>query len=193
MRGAKGKAKAKGGARGRGAQVGEASGGEAGVELPSLRLSGGGPPVQRDCASTGTPPPVQRHCVSTGTGAGTSAAATGRRRHRHDVGCGHAAEGERGFSVLPFAPAAARPAALAVRCGLWLAPWTLAALYPSLGPRVSISRGVGSGIGGAHGQPDSQTTRTSGGRWECGMRRPDFYRLARRVDSIPFLRRGMSG
>lgn len=168
MRGAKGKAKAKGGARGGGAQVGEASGGEAGVELPSLRLSGGGPPVQRDCASTGTPPPVQRHCVSTGTGAGTSAAATGRRRHRHDV---DAAEGERGFSVLPFAPAAARPAALAVRCGLWLAPWTLAALYPSLGPRPSrqhLARRGQRNRGRARParQPNDQDQRWPVGMWD---------------------------
>jgi hypothetical protein len=114
MRGAKGKAKAKGGARGGGAQVGEASGGEAGVELPSLRLSGGGPPVQRDCASTGTPPPVQRHCVSTGTGAGTSAAATGRRRHRHDVGCGRGGKGLFGAAFCSGCGAACRTG-----CALW--------------------------------------------------------------------------
>lgn len=114
MRGAKGKAKAKGGARWgctsrrskRGAGLREWSGRWPGL----LRLSG-------DCASTGT-----------GAGAGTSAAATGRRRHRHDVGCGR---GERGFSVRPFAAAAARPAALAVGCG-WLPGRALSL------PRVSV-------------------------------------------------------
>jgi hypothetical protein len=125
MRGAKGKAKAKGGARWgctsrrskRGAGLREWSGRWPGL----LRLSG-------DCASTGT---------------GTSAAATGRRRHRHDVGCGR---GERGFSVRPFAAAAARPAALAVGCVLWLAPWPR--FIPASRQRL---RGAGNGMG--RGQP----------------------------------------
>ena len=86
-------------ARGGGAQVGEASVGRGcGSGVAAGRVSSD---FSGDCASTGT---------------GASAAATGRRRHRHDVGRGR---GERGFSVLPFAAAAAaaRPAALAVGCG----------------------------------------------------------------------------
>ena len=105
---------------------------------PGLGLSG-------DCASTGT-----------GAGAGTSAAATGRRRHRHDVGCGR---GERGFSVRPFAAAAARPAALAA-CGRLAGPLPLPRFIPPSRQRL---RGAGKGMGG--GQQASQTT-SGGNVWD---------------------------